>query len=99
MNPEIKTMQEKVSTALRDVLGVEVPSVDTDLFESGALDSLLFVNLLLHIENAFGVSVPLEELELEHFRSVRKIADFLLASSGSSMRPVTVPGGERAQTK
>jgi|SRR5579864_9692635 len=99
MSAEIETMQDKVFAALRDVLGVEVPSVDTDLFESGALDSLLFVNLLVHIENAFGVKVPLEELELEHFRSVKNIAEFLLGRSGSSLHPVNVPGGERARTK
>ena len=56
---------------------IEIPSVDTDLFETGALDSLAFVELLLYMEQEFGITVSLEEVELDTFRSVEKIAEFL----------------------
>lgn len=56
---------------------IEIPSVDTDLFETGALDSLGFVELLLYMEQEFGITVPLEEVEFDTFRSVKKIAEFL----------------------
>ncbi|TLY42753.1 MAG: acyl carrier protein [Nitrospirae bacterium] len=56
---------------------IEIPSVDTDLFETGALDSLAFVELLLYMEQEFGITVSLEEVEFDTFRSVEKIAEFL----------------------
>ena len=56
---------------------IEIPSVETDLFATGAIDSLAFVELLLFLEQEFGVTVSLEEVDLETFRSVEKIADFL----------------------
>lgn len=58
-------------------LGILVPAPDTDLFDAGLLDSLSFINLLLHLESEFGISVPLEKLDLEQFGSVHRIAAFV----------------------
>lgn len=60
-------------------LHVEVPAPDTDLFETGILDSLRFVELLALLEETFGVRVTVEELEINDFRSLSRIADFLTA--------------------
>ncbi|HEY3053344.1 MAG TPA: phosphopantetheine-binding protein [Thermoanaerobaculia bacterium] len=62
-----------------DNLNIEVPSEDTDLFESGLLDSLTFVELLVQVEEQMGVTVTLENLEPDNFRSIRRIASFVLA--------------------
>lgn len=62
-----------------DNLNIEVPSEDTDLFESGLLDSLTFVELLVQVEEQMGVTVTLENLEPDNFRSIRLIASFVLA--------------------
>jgi D-alanine--poly(phosphoribitol) ligase subunit 2 len=62
-----------------DALNIEVPSEDTDLFESGLLDSLTFVELLVQVEEQMGVTVTLENLEPDNFRSIRRIATFVLA--------------------
>lgn len=69
-----------------DRLQIEVPASDTDLLETGVLDSLGFVELLLHLEREFGVTVALERLELHHFRSIERIAAFLLDGSGLPSR-------------
>jgi methoxymalonate biosynthesis acyl carrier protein len=60
-------------------LNVEVPAPDTDLFETGILDSLRFVELLALLEETFSVRVAVEELEIDDFRSLSRIADFLAA--------------------
>lgn len=60
-------------------LNLEVPSEDTDLFESGLLDSLTFVELLVQVEEQLGVTVTLDSLEPDNFRSIRRIASFVLA--------------------
>ena len=62
-------------------LNVEVSSIDTDLFETGVLDSLAFVELLTLLENEFQMKVELNDLDIENFRSIRNIAKFALERS------------------
>lgn len=65
---------ERIRTIFRERLNMEVPSIETDLLHSGLLDSLLIVDLLLHIERDLGRSLPMEELELDDFRTLVTIA-------------------------
>lgn len=58
-------------------LGIRVPAVDTDLFAAGLVDSLAFINLLLHLESEFGIAVPLERIDLDEFGTVERIAAFV----------------------
>ena len=60
-------------------LNIEVPSPDTDLIESGLLDSLRLVELLLQIEASLGFRIALDEIDLDDLRSVRRIARLLAA--------------------
>lgn len=59
-------------------LSLEIPSPAIDLFETGAIDSLAFVELMLHLEHEFGIRISLEDVEIDHFRSVERIAAFVL---------------------
>ena len=68
---------DRVMHLFEHKLGLAVPSPDADLFESGTMDSLAFVNMLLQLEKEFGVRVTLENIDLERFRSATKIADYL----------------------
>jgi methoxymalonate biosynthesis acyl carrier protein len=45
-----------------------------DIFASGVVTSLFAMELVVHVEQAFGVTVDGEELSLDNFRSVRAIA-------------------------
>ncbi len=67
----------RVTALFAEQLNVEVPAADTDLFETGILDSLRFVELLAALEEAFGIRVAVEELEIDDFRTVWRIAQFL----------------------
>ena len=58
-------------------LNLDVPSVDTDLMETGLLDSLTLVELLAQLEETFGVSISIDDLEFENFRSIASIAGFV----------------------
>ncbi len=51
--------------------------VDTDLFESGILDSLGIVKLITMIEESFGVEVLPEDIIPENFSSVSSIVKML----------------------
>lgn len=59
-------------------LNIEVASADTDLIDGGLLDSLTLVNLLAHLEKEFGLVVPIEDLEVDNFRSARRIAELVM---------------------
>jgi D-alanine--poly(phosphoribitol) ligase subunit 2 len=82
------TLQTEVTALLTCALQVDVASVDEDLIESGLLDSLKIVELLVELEARFLVSIPFEGLELDSFRSVASIAR-LMASLLASAAPAT----------
>jgi len=75
---EPSALEARIRQVFRDKLKLDVPSVDTDLFETAALDSMVFVDLLLHLEREFGVTVvALDDIEFDHFRSIERIAEFV----------------------
>ena len=75
--PATSALREQIVRLFADALQIEVSSVDTDLFESGILDSLAFVELLLQLERNYAVTASVDDLELDNFKSVARIADFV----------------------
>ncbi|HEX6320330.1 MAG TPA: phosphopantetheine-binding protein [Burkholderiales bacterium] len=65
---------DELSALFDEALHIEVPSPDTDLIDSGLLDSLQLVQLLLQIEERMGARIPLDEVELDDLRSVGRLA-------------------------
>lgn len=87
------TLREAITRLLVDQMHLAVPSHDADLLETAVLDSMGLVDLLVHLEKAFGVSIGVEELDFDHFRSVASIAAMVGArmrtnNGGSPSRPV-----------
>lgn len=58
-------------------LNIRVPAIDTDLFKEGIIDSFGLVNLLFLIESRWGIKVSVEQMELENFSTVERIANFI----------------------
>ena len=71
----------EVEEFFSSTLNISVPSADTDLIETGVLDSLLLVDLIMHLEMQHGIVVDIEDLEFENFRSVRSICSFIEKSN------------------
>jgi acyl carrier protein len=61
----------------RDSLHIVVPSPDADLIEEGLLNSLILVDLIVLLEERFGLTMPLESLEIDQLRTVGGIAALL----------------------
>ena len=74
-------------------LHVDVPSPDVDLLESGVLDSLQLVDLLLLIEQHFGQRIPIETIDLDDLRSLGRLARLLHPAAATA--PSATPGDER----
>ena len=77
-------LRERLTSFFANEMSLQIPSVDTDLFDTGVLDSLAFEHLLLHLEREFGVTMSVDDLEMDHFRSIAQIAGFVAAHVDSS---------------
>ncbi len=79
---EGEKIKAQITAIFAEQLNLEVPSPQTDLIDAGMLDSLKFVDLLLHIEKKFDMRVDLGDLDLDNFRSIDKIAKFVTGRVG-----------------
>lgn len=68
---------ERVHEVFRRTLNVDVPSPDADLIDGGILDSLALVELLFQLEQEFGIEILLDQLDIENFRTIDRIAAFV----------------------
>ena len=74
---DLRPIVERLRALFVDELNIIVPADDTDLLKSGLLDSLALVEVLVRVEQLFGLTVDYEELEIEAFRSIRSIAELI----------------------
>ena len=67
-----------VQRALRD------PSLgrDADIFASGAVSSLFAMELVTFLEGTFGITIETEDLELDNFRTVGRMAGLVSRKTG-----------------
>lgn len=72
-------MEEKVLDMLVEVCEDEdvKEDLDVDLFESGLLDSLAVAELLVRIEEVFGIELSLTELDRTMISTPNKLIAFL----------------------
>jgi acyl carrier protein len=74
---DAKAFYPKIFKLFSDKLNLEVTSASTDLVDEGLLDSLAFVELLVCLEQEFGTAIPIDAIEIDNFKSIAKIAEFL----------------------
>ena len=68
---------ERVAAVVADVLGIHAPDSGIDLLETGILDSLALIELIHALELEFGTELPLEELDVERFRTLDTITQLV----------------------
>jgi len=74
--PRLETVQE-IQSLIQDTFSVRIKSPEDDLFDSGVIDSIILVQLLLRLEEHFHLDLVMEDLDLEDFNSVNTIAAFV----------------------
>lgn len=57
--------------------GAPVPTVDTNITESGTLDSLDFVDLVFQVQERFGLSIPDEDIEQHDLRVLGSLVEYV----------------------
>jgi acyl carrier protein len=80
-----KELAEVVEAVLRDHLHVVLASPDVDLLESGLVDSIGLVELIIWLEDRLGMSLPMDALELDDLRSVGTIVNLITSLSSAPL--------------
>lgn len=75
--PDLDVLRKSLTVLFAEKLNVEVPSVDSDLLQTGILDSMSLVELFLILEREYRVKISMEDLEIENFQTISKIARFV----------------------
>lgn len=72
-------MEEKILKILEELSGTDEVRQDRsiDLFESGLLDSLGLIELLVQIEEEMGIKLEPTEVDREDFNTPDKIINYL----------------------
>ena len=74
-------MSADAKARIRAYLGKTVRNFDlddtADIFESGIVNSLFAVELVVFTEKEFGITVEDDDLDLDNFRSIDALAQFV----------------------
>jgi acyl carrier protein len=79
VNADTDAIVERLGALFAQSFHIEVPSPDTDLLESGILDSFQFVELLAQLEQHFGLRLRIDDMELDDLRTLSRIARMVAA--------------------
>jgi methoxymalonate biosynthesis acyl carrier protein len=72
-----ESVEHSLMVFLRNSLSIDLQSSEHNLWDAGIIDSLMVVDLVLYIEQAFNISTALEDLDIENFATVSRMADFV----------------------
>ena len=72
-------MEEKVLEMLAEICEDDMvkDNLDMELFETGLIDSLAFAELLIEIEDNFGVIIAPSEIDRKDIDTPQKIMDLI----------------------
>lgn len=87
---ESTQLHQQLTDLFTNRLNLEVPSVEADLVDTGVLDSLTLIDLLLSLEQEFGVEVSLEEVAIDNFRSIANITQYVWRCSSKVIATVFI---------
>ena len=72
-------MKEKLLQLLADEVVLE--ETDVDLFESGLLDSIAYLDLLVEVESRFNISIAPSEVSKEEINTPEKFAEYVISKA------------------
>jgi acyl carrier protein len=57
---------------------------DEDMFETGLVNSLFAIQLMTFLEQKFQIKVTMDDLDMDNFKSINAIAEFVKSKEGES---------------
>jgi D-alanine--poly(phosphoribitol) ligase subunit 2 len=89
---DLNAIIERLGTVFVESFHIDVPSPDTDLLETGVLDSFQFVELLVQLEQRFGLRIKIDDIDLDDLRTLARIARLVAANGGAADRSAATLG-------
>jgi acyl carrier protein len=82
-------MKEKVKTYLLQKIGEGTElGYDEDIFESGLVNSMFALQLVMYLEKEFSIKIENKDLVLGNFNTVNHIAEFVSQKQGTGEQTV-----------
>ncbi|MFD9698292.1 acyl carrier protein [Lentzea sp. NPDC059081] len=81
------TVLDAVNECLVELLGITELTPDTDLVDSGVLNSLSMVGLIAKLERRFDIRIAKDDLDLANFQSPLALARLVGAKTASPSSP------------
>jgi methoxymalonate biosynthesis acyl carrier protein len=82
------TVTEEIQGFLTSVIGEEV-GPDEDYFAVGLADSLFALELVTFVEQKFDLTVDVDDLSLDNFRTASRIAAFIRRKNAAARAEVS----------
>ena len=73
-------MIENIVSLIKELRPYEVILHDTELIESGILDSLAVFNLVSLLEDEFDINIPDDAVSANNFRTAISISEIIISS-------------------
>ena len=81
---DLEPVRRKILAIFLECFDTRIASAEVDLLEGRLVDSLRIVDLVLELEQRFGVSLDFDGLEIEDFRTVSRLAERVATASASA---------------
>jgi len=85
VNPE-SVVTDFINREVRPRTDVPPVESDTSLIETGVIDSLSMLKLVMFIEEKFGIAVPPEDVIPSNFETVRRICGYIRSKEAHGSR-------------
>lgn len=73
----IDDLTEQIRRYFSSMTGLELRA-EADIFELGLVNSLRALEIVAHVEHTYALTVEVEDLDLDNFRTAERLAAFIV---------------------
>lgn len=73
----VNTYNDIICEYILKNINLEKLDYDIEIFENGLVNSLFAIELMTFLEKTFGIKIRFDDLDMNNFKSVNCIADFV----------------------
>jgi acyl carrier protein len=73
----MKSPKEEISAFLLSSIGISKLDDNEDIFETGLVNSLFAIEMMVFLETTFSIKVVMDDLDMNNFKSVAQLSEFV----------------------
>lgn len=74
---EANAAQKKINDYILQNVSLDSLDYDLDIFDEGLVSSLFAIELMTFLEKNFAIKVTMDDLDMDNFKSVNSITQFI----------------------